>query len=297
MRQFIALLTIILCANLSVAQDYPSDFQKYHQKGDTLKQWEVLTKWEKTDPKNAELFTSYFNYYYQTARKEGISMSTDKPKGDGFVIQDSLGQTVGYLGSHTHFDKKTIQKGFEKINKGIELYPNRLDMRYGKIHVYGQIEDWESFTNEIISTIQYSEKNKNEWTWTNNEIVEDGVNFMLSSIQDYQLQLFYTEDDELLKNMRSIAQEILKLYPNHIESLSNISVTYLLTGDYKNGIETLLRAEKIDPKDVVIIANIAHGYKLSGNKEMSIKYYEKMIEHGNEDEKSFARQQIFMLKE
>jgi len=85
------------------------------------------------------------------------------------------------------------------------------------------------------------------------------------SIQSYQLRLYNTGNDDLLENMREIANEVLKHYPNHIPSLSNISISYLLTGKFDKAIETLLKAEKINPKDFIVLSNIAHGYNLKGD--------------------------------
>lgn len=110
------------------------------------------------------------------------------------------------------------------------------------------------------------------------------------------MTLYNTEDDDLLINMRTIAEEILKYYPNHIESLSNISITYLLTGEYDNGIEPLLRAEKLDPTDAIVLSNIAQGYKLKKDKVMAIKYYKRAAEHGDERTAQYAKEQIEQLQ-
>ena len=169
-------------------------------------------------------------------------------------------------------------------------------MRFGKIYVLGQIKDWHSFTKEIIKTVDYSAVNDNQWTWTNNEKQKDSKDFFLSSLQDYQVQLYNTGDDDLFENMREIANSILKYYPNHIESLSNLSVTYLLSGEYDKGLEPLLKAERINPEDYIVLSNIAQGYKLKGDKNKAIEYYKKTIEYGDEQAKAFARQQIEELK-
>ena len=169
-------------------------------------------------------------------------------------------------------------------------------MRFGKIYVLGQIKDWDSFTKEIVKTVDYSAVNNNQWTWTNNEKQKDGEDFFLSSLQDYQVQLYNTGNDDLLLNMRDIANRILKYYTNHIESLSNLSVTYLLTGEYDKGIEPLLKAEKINPKDYIVLSNIAQGYKLKGDKEKAIEYYDKIVKFGDEQAKTYAKQQIEELR-
>ncbi|WP_166963858.1 tetratricopeptide repeat protein [Yeosuana marina] len=296
MKKISVTIILILLSQIGFSQDYQSEFQKYCQTNDIINQLKVLTEWKTANPEDAELYTSYFNYYFNKSRQEGLAMTVEEPNGERLVLKDSLNQIKGYLGSRVYYDQAELKKGLNKIDEGIKLYPNRLDMRFGKIYALGQISDWDNFTSEIIKTVEYSSKNNNNWTWTNNEKQEDGREFFLSSIQDYQVQLYETGNDDLLVNMRDIANEILKYYPKHIESLSNLSVTYLLTGDYDKGLEPLLRAEKIDPKDYIVLSNIAQGYKLKGNKEKAIEYYEKTIEYGEERAKEFARQQIIELK-
>jgi tetratricopeptide (TPR) repeat protein len=296
MKKIVSILAFLILTNLCFGQDYKTQFDQLCQEGDTIKQIELLLKWESEDPKNAELFTSYFNYYFLKSRQEFVSMATNQPQGESLQLKDSTGQVKGFLGSEIVYNPKILQKGLDKIDEGIKMYPNRLDMRFGKIYALGQAEEWEKFTNEIVKTIQYSKINNNEWTWTFNEKRENGKEFFLGSIQDYQLNLYETENDDLLKNMRTIAEEILIIYPDHIESLSNISITYLLTDEYDKGIEALLKAEKIDPNDGVVLSNIAHGYKLKGDIENSIKYYEKMLTLDDQRAVEFAKQQIEALR-
>lgn len=296
MKKILSLLAFSILTNFCLGQNYKSQFDQLCQDGDTTMQIELLTKWESEDPKNPELFTSYFNYYFLKSKQEFVSMSTNQPKGESLQLQDSLGQVAGFLGSEIVYNSEILLKGLDKIDQGIKMYPNRLDMRFGKIYALGQAGNWDNFTKEIVKTIQYSKKNNNDWTWTFNEKRKNGKEFFLNSIQDYQLTLYETENDDLLKNMRTIAEEILKIYPDHIESLSNISITYILTGEYDKGIEALLRAEKIDPKDGVVLSNIAHGYKLKGDIDNSIKYYEKMLKLDDPRAVDFAKQQIEALK-
>lgn len=292
----IVLIIALTFSGISFAQDFKNDFKKYFQEKDTLRQKEILQKWEKAKPKDPELYTSFFNYYFQKARTEVLSLTTNQPNGESLVLQDSLEQKVGYLGSTITYDDSNVNDAFSKINKGISLYPDRLDMRFGKIYALGKIKDWTNFTTEIIATVNYSVTNKNHWTWTNDTNKDDGKEFMLSSIQSYQIQLYNTERDDLLVNMREIALTILKHYPDHIESLSNLSITYFLIGEFEKGIEALFKAEKINPKDAIVLSNIANGYKQIGNKAKSIEYYEKTISYGDENIIAFAKKQIEELK-
>lgn len=289
-------VSVLLIFNLSIAQNFQQEFGDAFRAKDTLKQIKILNSWEKSSPKDPELFTSFYNYYFSIAKKEVISITKQQPNGESFALSDSSNQTAGYLGSTVYYDADHLQNAFFKIDKGISLYPNRLDMRFGKIYALGKIENWEEFTSEIINTVKHSKVNHNKWFWTNNQEKQDGKDFMLSSIQSYQLQLYNTEDDALLTNMQRIAMAILAIYPDNIESMSNLSITYYLTNEYDKGIDILLKAEKLNPKDYVVLSNIAHGYNLKGNKEKAIEYYEKTMLYGNENTKAFAKEKLENLK-
>lgn len=290
-------ILFVLISQIVFAQDYHSQFQEYCQSNDTIKQLEVLKAWESTDPINPELFISYFNYYFLKSKQEMLVMANDQPKGDALVLKDSLDQIIGYMGSEFFYDSEDIEKGHEYIDEGIKLYPKRLDMRFGKIYTLGERKKWTIFTDEIIKAIDYSVKINNNWTWTYHEKQENGKDFFLSSIQDYQLLLYNTEEDSLLKNMRQIANKILEYYPDHVVSLSNLSITYTLEKKYDKAIEALLKAEEIDSEDYIVLVNIARAYMLKGDTTKAIEYYEKVIEKGDEGISQYVKEQISILKD
>ncbi|CAL2101371.1 Tetratricopeptide repeat protein [Tenacibaculum sp. 190130A14a] len=291
------LFILSFISQIGFSQEYLEEFYKYLDTNDTINQVKILEKWKSEEPNDPELFTSYFNYHFNKSRKEVLALTNDQPNDDSLIIKDSLNQNVGFIGSQVVFDEKELQKGLDKIDEGIQRYPNRLDMRFGKIYALGQIYKWNDFASEIIQTVKYSTKNNNNWTWTKNKKYEGGQKEFLLSIQSYQLQLYNTGDDALLKHVQDIANTILNYYPNHIESLSNLSITYLVAKEYDKAIAVLLRAEKITPDDPVILGNLAHGYKLKGNKKKAIEYYKKLAKHDKEDVKAFAKKQITELNQ
>lgn len=288
-------IMLVMVANCLFAQDFQSQFLNACESNDTTKQREVLIKWENKDPNDPELYTSRFNYHFTKSRKEVLELSNDEPNGDALVLTDSLGKNSGFIGSKIIYNPAEIEKALSCIEKGIEQYPYRLDMRFGKIYVLGQLEDWDSFTNEIIAIIGLSATKSSPWLWTNNEEQEADNEFMLSVMQDYQLQLYNTQNDSLLLNMRRIANTVLENNPNHIESLSNLSITYSLLGEFDKALNPLLKAELIAPDDYVVIANIAGAYKEIGNTNKSIEYYKKLLEFDEVGVADYAKQQLELL--
>jgi len=298
MKKINLILIILIIGTNVFSQNYFEKFKKYQVSGDTLKQKELLEKWKQEKPNDSELYTSLFNYYFQKSRNEVLLLASGTPpEGQEYLeLKDSTNQVAGFISSKIDYEKSNLKLAFESIDKGIKLYPNRLDMRFGKIYVLGQIKDWKYFTNEIIKTIDYSSKNNNVWTWTLNEEKKGGKDFFLGSLQDYQMQLYNTMDDELLKNMREIAQAVLKHYPDHIESLSNSSITYLVEKKYEKALVPLKKAEEINPKDFIVLNNIAYCYKEMNNKDLAIGYYEKVIKHGDKPAIEQAKEEIEKLK-
>ena len=295
MNKITILLIIIISTKLGFSQNYQVEFYEYYKVNDTVNQLKVLKEWESKEPKNAQLFTSYFNYYFEKSKESGVALTPNKPQDEALVVEDSLNGTF-YLTNHSFYNPEVLNKGFEKINEGIELYPNRLDMRFGKIYVYGEISDWENFTNEIIKTVKYSAKNKNQWTWTNDEKYSLTANEFLSAIQSYQVQLYNTNNDDLLLNMREIANTVLAIYPNSVENLSNLSLTYVLKGEYDTALTFLLKAEKINPNDTLVLNSIALVYKYKEDKKRAIAYYKKIIELGDDEMKELAKKEIKILE-
>lgn len=292
------ILGLIILTNFCFGQDYQADFNQSFQNNDTIEQLETLQKWENANPKDAELFTSYFNYYFNKCRNEILLVSAgDPPKDEKYLsLTDSAGNYAGFIGSQINYNDSYLKKGLDKISEGISLYPDRLDMRFGKIYVLGEIKDWKSFTNEIIKTIDYSAINDNQWTWTNNEKQNDGKDFFLGSLQDYQIQLYNIGDDNLIPFMQEIGKTILKYYPTHIESLSNVAVGYIITQDFDSALDYLLKAEKINSKDCIVLSNIAYAYKAKKDIENAIAYYKKVIEFGDEQYKASAKKEIENLE-
>jgi tetratricopeptide (TPR) repeat protein len=281
---------------LSFGQDYQKQFAEFCEKKDTLAQRKLLEEWKQSNPNDPELFTSYFNYYFFLSKHEILGLETKPNNGESLTLLDSNNQAVAFIVGNTFYDETLLNKAYEVIDKGIEKFPTRLDMRFGKIYALGQNENWIEFSKEIIKTIHYSDKVKNNWTWTNNEAVKDAETMFLDGIQGYLNQLYSTEDDSLLKPMREISEIVLIYHPKHVESLSNIAITYLLTKNYKQGLKYLLKAEKINPEDAIVLNNIAYAYKALENKKKAIKYYKKTIKYGNNNEIESAKQQINLLE-
>lgn len=295
MSKPIVLLLLLLLAGQSFAQNYKGDFSRLLKEKETAAQWQLLQNWQQAAPADAELFLAYFNYYFRASRQEMVRLSDAGNEKSSLAITDSTGAQVGYLTDDFGYDSATLDKAFQYIDKGISTYTTRLDMRLGKIYALGQIENYERFTNEIVTAIETSNQLKSQWTWADNKKMEDPEKFFLGAVQDYVVQLYNAGDDQL-DRMRTIAQTVLKYYPKHVESLSNLAITYGLQGNYDKALQSLLQAEKIMPRDVIVLNNIATMYERKGDKLNAIKYFELTAKLGDKEIRNEAVKKLKALK-
>lgn len=287
---------IFLSAYAKAQQDFQKRFKDLSARNDTIAQTKLLKEWEAAKPKDPELYIAYFNFYVNKSQESGISLGSKPGNEESLKLSDTgTGKHVGYLNFSTNYKTEFLQKGFDYIDKGIAFHPTRLDMRFGKIYMLGEAKNYEMFTEVIIETIDHSNSIKDAWLWKEGKPLEDAKEFFLSSIQDYIGTLYNTENDDLLPNMRRISEAILKYNPAHVISLANVALTYIIKEDYDKGLTYLLRAEKIDPNDIIVLNNIAEVYTRKKDKPNAKIYYEKIIKMGNKEEADDARDKLKKL--
>jgi len=297
MQKILTLLFLTAFSTLVFGQTNYERFEKLFKNNDTTKIKSLFADWEKTNPNDPELYTSAINFYFSNSKQEIVSLDRQQKSKESFQFTDSTGKIAGYINSSLDYNPDKLSNAIKYANTGIDKFPDRLDIRFGKCYLLQQIGDYDNFTKEVIKTVGYSQVNKNNWLWTENKKQEDGEGFFLGTIQTYLKEMYDTENDDLLPNMIQIGEATLKYYKTNVEMLSTTSVALMLTKNYDKAIEYLKQAEIINPKDFIVLNNIAQGYKLKGDKANAIKYYELTGKYGDERAKQQAKQNIKALQQ
>jgi len=284
-----------LLFNQVSGQSFKLQFENLIFKKDTGRIQQFLEKWEKTDSNDPELFIANFNHCMLKSKMQVVTPKQDPNNKN--VLQNLNKNTTeeelsDFILGTIYYEPVSLSIGFGWISKGIEKHPDRLDMRFEKIRMLGEIEDYENFIAEIIKTIDYSNVNKNKWIWTDGKALDNPREFMLDSIEDYQVKYDNSDSNEELEYKKRIAETALRYYPDHIESLSNLSKIFMLQERYDKALEPLLKAEKLNPEGYFVLCNIAQVYRLTGDNKNAIKYYELVLIHGEEQYKIYAQEQL-----
>lgn len=127
------------------AQSFDERFSDCFSKGDTAAARRVLRQWEASAERPAEFFVVGLNDCFRMAR-QSLTVSGDSPgDGNGPTLEtvDSTGLLPGTFsvrGGTLRYGARPA--GIAYVDRGIEAYPSRLDMRFGKIRALGEIGDY-----------------------------------------------------------------------------------------------------------------------------------------------------------
>lgn len=280
----------------AIGQSFKEQFARVTADNDTSGQRSVLMKWENEQPSDPDLYIAWFNYYFLIS--QGTVTISNKQEGATGKPIDDKSKNVVYK---QNYSQDALSNAYSYIDKGIAKFPNRLDMRFGKIYVLGENEDYNGFSTEIVKTIDHAGRINNKWLWADNEPLDNVDKIFPETLQKYFVQLYTAymsnrSNTAILDYMENICTAILKHQPDRVVALSNLALVHMFREDFDKAIPVLLKAEELAPTDAVIFMNLAQVYEQKGNREQAVKYYQLLAKHGAEREKAFALKQLEKLK-
>lgn len=148
-------------------------------------------------------------------------------------------------------DSRSFSNVITTADKAIKTYPDRLDLRFGKIFVCKFFKDTNCMAEELINITKHSAQNLNHWQWLNEETKDQ--NFMLENIIAYEHDLFTLQADTELE---ATAHTVLQYYPDNFQNLNMLGVLYILRNDLSTGEIYLKKAQALAPDDQHIKNNL-----------------------------------------
>lgn len=289
-------------------EEHKSMFEAALDEGDTIRQRQVLESWNRRFISYPEMVVAEYNYYYNRARNSSIAIQSDKSqfsRNDYMALTDSLGNEVGYMGEVVTFDSALVNKALDVINDGIFCYSNRLDMIFGKLHLLRETHRWDAYADELERVVSVSKEYEKRWEFPGAE--GDMARVFTEGVHDYEATLVYAvadhvghfaaEDSLCMLALRRVAKSMNKVYPKDVVNLNFLAVSYSAMGMYAEALEPLRKAARLDKKDMIVLSNMADQYHNLGDYKQERKCLEKMIKHGDEDVKEYARYLLHLLNQ
>jgi tetratricopeptide (TPR) repeat protein len=274
---------IIALLNIS-CQSKEIDYKGKYETLSKDKKYDELEKhlqaWEAKEPNNPEMYIAYSNYYINRNISSGVSVYRD-PTGD-------------YIEPSMQFNNDDVAAAVKKLDKALNIAPNRLDIRFGKVYILNEIEHYKAAGVELLATLEFSKKIDNNWLWANNEKIRDAESFFWEKVNGYYGSWFNKGTEEAMEQLKLCAEKQKELYPKNIFAYNFLGAYYGIRKQREEALKYFLQAETIDPNDYVVLSNIAETYLEMDNKQKAKEYFTKILKIGNEEYKEGA--EYFMNK-
>lgn len=314
MRKYILLVFSLLSLSCMAQNTRMDRFTELLDSKDTTGLRSMLAQWQKEKPKDGDLYAAYANFYLRLAMQKAINM--DKSVADGLhnpasIKKDSL-SSIMLTDKKNDFEGEQKEIAFDSLymdscvfayERGIKLHPERLDLRYGLASALTFTKNWDKMVKTLCNIVTYSAENGNQWKWLNNETYTADDNSTVKEEVNLSVLGYITEIDckgreKYASYLNKLSDTQLKYNPNYIPAISNKGMAIHMQGDDKGALAMFKRAEKIDPKDEMVLQNIAYLNQLLGKKKEAIAYYKKLIKlnEGNDEKVQLYQDCIDNLK-
>ena len=255
----------------------------------------LIEQWEKVEPQSPDVYAAWYNYYVKLAKDDVVALTKVEPKGnqETLMLADSTGAIAGYLYSANTYNDSIMQIAYNKLDDAIRLFPDRLDLPFGKITVLLQQERYPDVMQVLHQVIEQSKNNGNKWLWTLNQPLDDAEDIFKDSMQDYFIQLF---DDGQSNDAQQLIEWLLQLYSKDIMFRADKASILAISERYSEALPIYLSIYKDDPNDIIVTSNIAHIYYIQGDKKATLKYYSKLVNCGDSEIEEVAQKRIKEIK-
>jgi len=187
-------MLIFLCtSSVLLSENNFSKFNKYLENSDLKSAKHIIDTWGDNKLKDPQYYICQFNYYVNKSKTSGVRLQTQLPNNKtSFQLSDpKTGKVTAYLFSDVHYDRKIINKGINFIKRGIKLFPDHFEMRFGLMWCYKELYQLDSYLVEFDDALKYLTNHKNKKIyWNNNIVLESPKKFIFGSSQGNFGELF-----------------------------------------------------------------------------------------------------------
>lgn len=293
-------LFFILLVSFRIFADYKSEYDNLLSARNLEGIAALLPKWEKAEPKNPELYIAYFNYYLLKGQRSTHSLDTYKKDNSNSLalVDQKTNKIAGYLNNNIWYEKEDVDKALSYLEKGLKFGKNRLDMYFGRIHILGEIGEYEKQSQKIIEVLKLGKEINHKWLWSMNEVIpsSEGERIFLISINEYYKAWLQKSLPQSLSAAEKACVAQLKLYPKDVEVHNYLALAYIGQGKIQEALNVLLKADKLAKEDYTILFNMASCYETLKQYDKAKECYLRIKKNPNKQVQDMADQKLSELK-
>lgn len=300
MHRFFCFLTALAISLTAIAQTPSSkDFQDRYdllvsKLGPTGVGIEtLLDRWAAAYPDDVQMLTGKFSYWFSKSQTlQLVPKSQQKFLGENptVVLKDSTGANVNYF-QETMYDDEMFGEAQKALEKAIQLYPDRLDLRFLKVAslIGYEKESPDMALSSLKSLMIYNATQHPKWEYPGVEKVDN--EFFSAALQEYCYLFFRYGTPATYEAFKELSQQMLTYEPKNVLFLDNIGSYWLVARkDNKTAMKYYSKVLKIKADDLTAIKNIIILARNSNNVKLEKKYLPQLIKYTQDEKEKITAQ-------
>ena len=213
-------------------------------------------------------------------------------------MDQKTNKIAGYLNNNIWYEKEDVDKALSYLEKGLKFGKNRLDMYFGRIHILGEIGEYEKQSQKIIEVLKLGKEINHKWLWSMNEVIpaSESERIFLVSINEYYKALLQKSEPKTFLAAEKACAAQLKLYPKDVEVHNYLALAYIGQGKIQEALNVLLKADKLAKEDYTILFNMASCYETLKQYDKAKECYLRIKKNPNKQVQDMADQKLSELK-
>lgn len=218
----------------------------------------IINRWEAAAPEDPEVHVARFNYWLSKSAAESVVITRPQKRYLGndpvMTLKDSLGRDVYYF-EDVNYDDEAFGEALKAIDRAIELNPQEISYRFGKIT---SIMDYEKESPDMTAAelsllIDDYQAGGEGWTYAGETLTQE---LFCQGISEYCYRFFRTASPASYEYFLEISEKMNKLYPDEVVFIDNIGSYWQVNGDSRKALRYYRKALKIAPEDYAANNNI-----------------------------------------
>lgn len=232
-------------------------------------------EWMKKEPANPDAWILPANAILKAS--ETVTINAGDQKGAIADVTDpKTGKTVGTIASTT--DDELLKRGAAILTDAAKKFPQRLDIHVGRMAASQKAGDIVGVRTAAMELLECTAKDPKAMRWIDGSDIEgDPIEKATHEVHSRIRWLYGLEKDETDAAAHDCAVKALELAPKDVELINDAAIYHLYRGEWKEGRDYLLRAEKVAPKDWIVQHNIARASAELGDKADALRRLEAII--------------------
>lgn len=246
--------------------------EKYRGVGEIEKRH---AEWIKQEPDNPDAYILPANALAKIAETVNI-VSGDQKDAVAVLTDPKTGKQVGSIAEGS--DPEVIQRAEAILKAATKKFPQRLDIHVGRMAMAQRRKDTVDVKTAVLDLLADVAGDPKSLRWIDNTKIDgDPLKKALDEVGARIRWLYSFEKDDTDKDAQECALKALELAPDNVELLNFAAIRHLYRGEWKEGRDYLLRAEKAAPRDWIVQHNIARASAELGEKADALKRLRAII--------------------